>query len=157
MHEHAALGSHTHNMRRHSRRTIEGETLMNATTRKQFLAVIAASTLVFAAGCSDTSNQSGTVGQKVDRTTDKMAASTERAATNTAVAVDDATITTKVKAAVLAEPGLRSLQINVDTKDGRVTLAGTVDNAELKQRATQVAQSVEGVKSVTDQLTVKSS
>ena len=83
--------------------------------------------------------------------------STERAADKTAAVIDDATITTKVKAAVLAEPGLKTLQINVDTKDGRVTLAGTVDNAELKQRATQVAQSVEGVKSVSDQLTVKSS
>jgi osmotically-inducible protein OsmY len=129
---------------------------MNITTSKQFLAVIAASTLVFAAGCSD-SNDRSTVGQKVDRAADKVAASTERAADKTATVIDDATITTKVKAAVLAEPGLKTLQINVDTKDGRVTLAGTVDNAELKQRATQVAQSVEGVKSVSDQLTVKSS
>ena len=128
---------------------------MNFTTRKQFLAVLAASTLVFAAGCSDNSNQ--TVGQKVDRATDKVAAATERAADKTATVIDDATITTKVKAAVLAEPGLKTLQINVDTKDGRVTLAGTVDNAELKQRATQVAGAVEGVKSVSDQLTVKSS
>ena len=128
---------------------------MNFTTRKQFLAVLAASTLVFAAGCSDNSNQ--TVGQKVDRATDKVAAATERAADKTATVIDDATITTKVKAAVLAEPGLKTLQINVDTKDGRVTLAGTVDNAELKQRATKVAGAVEGVKSVSDQLTVKSS
>ena len=128
---------------------------MNFTTRKQFLAVLAASTLVFAAGCSDNSNK--TVGQKVDRATDKVAAATERAADKTATVIDDATITTKVKAAVLAEPGLKTLQINVDTKDGRVTLAGTVDNAELKQRATQVAGAVEGVKSVSDQLTVKSS
>ena len=55
---------------------------------------------------------------------------------------------------MLAEPGLKTLQINVDTKDGRVTLAGTGDNAEPKQRATQVARAVEGVKSVTDQPTV---
>ena len=51
---------------------------MNITTSKQFLAVLAASTLVFAAGCSD-SNDRSTVGQKVDRAADKVAASTERA------------------------------------------------------------------------------
>jgi len=71
--------------------------------------------------------------------------------------VDDAAITTKVKAAVLAEPGLKSMDINVDTKDGVVTLAGTVGSQDLKQRATQVAQQVQGVKQVSDQLVVKSS
>lgn len=128
---------------------------MNLINRKQWLAVLAAGTLVFAAGCSDSSNQS--VGQKVDNATDKVAAATERAVDKTAAVLDDATITTKVKAAVLAEPGLNTLQINVDTKDGNVTLNGTVDSPELKQRATQVAQAVEGVKTVSDQLTVKSS
>ena len=71
--------------------------------------------------------------------------------------IDDATITTKVKAAVLAEPGLKSLQINVDTRDGNVTLNGTVETPALKERAMQVAQAVEGVKSVSDQLVVKAS
>ncbi len=128
---------------------------MNPTTRTQWLAVLAAGTLLFAAGCSDSSNQ--TVGEKVDRATDKMVAATERAVDKTAAVLDDATITTKVKAAVLAEPGLSSLQIDVDTKDGNVTLNGTVDTPELKERATQVAQAVEGVKSVSDHLMVKSS
>ena len=71
--------------------------------------------------------------------------------------MDDAAITTKVKAAVLAEPGLKSMDINVDTKDGVVTLAGTVGSQDLKQRANQVAQQVQGVKQVSDQLVVKSS
>ena len=128
---------------------------MNARIRMQLVAVFAAGTALFAAGCSDRSNE--TVGQKVDRATDKVAAATERAADKTAAVLDDATITTKVKAAVMAEPGLRALQINVDTKDGKVTLNGTVDTPQLKDRATQVAQAVEGVKSVSDQLVVKSS
>ncbi len=33
------------------------------------------------------------------------------------VAIDDAEITTKAKAAIFAEPGLKSLQISVDTGD----------------------------------------
>jgi hyperosmotically inducible protein len=60
-----------------------------------------------------------------------------------------------VKTAVLAEPGLKSLQINVDTKDAVVTLSGTVDSPELKSRAVQIAQGVQGVKSVNDNLSVK--
>ena len=100
-------------------------------------------------------------------TSDKMATTTDRTATTTtnrtttgatnetAVAVDDAAITTKVKTAVLAEPGLKSLQINVDTKDAVVTLSGTVDSPELKSRAVQIAQGVQGVKSVNDNLSVK--
>jgi hyperosmotically inducible periplasmic protein len=70
-------------------------------------------------------------------------------------ATDDAAITAKVKTAILAEPGLKSLQINVDTKDGTVTLSGTVDNADLRERAKQLASSTSGVKGVVDQLTVK--
>lgn len=128
---------------------------MNARIRNQILAAVVAGTALFAAGCSDRPGE--TVGQKVDNTTAKVAAATERAADKTAAVLDDAAITTKVKAAVLAEPGLKALQINVDTKDGNVTLNGTVDTPQLKERATQVAQAVEGVRSVSDQLVVKSS
>lgn len=128
---------------------------MKERTRMQLVAVLAAGTALFAAGCSDRSNE--TVGQKMDDATAKVAAATERAADKTAAVIDDATITTKVKAAVLAEPGLKTLQINVDTRDGNVTLNGTVDTPELKERAMQVAQAVEGVKTVSDQLVVKPS
>ena len=68
-----------------------------------------------------------------------------------------AAITAKVKAAILAEPGLKSLQINVDTSGATVTLSGNVDNADLKERAKQIASNTSGVKGVVDQLAVKSS
>jgi hyperosmotically inducible protein len=118
------------------------------------LAAALAGIALFGAGCSDRSSPD-TVGQKIDRTTDKMAAATDNATAKAAVAIDDATITTKVKTAVLAEPGLKTLQIDVDTKNGVVTLAGTVDTPALKDRAQQVAQAVNGVKSVDNNLTVK--
>lgn len=82
----------------------------------------------------------------------KMAAATDKMAT----AVDDSTLTAKVKAALMAEPGLRSLQISVDTKNAAVTLSGSVDTAASKDRAKEVASSVAGVATVVDQLTVKS-
>ena len=81
-----------------------------------------------------------------------MAATTDKVV----AAVDDGTLTTKVKAALLAEPGLRSLQIAVETKNGAVTLSGTVDNATSRERAKDIASSVTGVATVVDQLTIKS-
>jgi len=126
--------------------------------QKQFsmtvLAAALAGVALFGAGCSDR-NSTDTVGQKVDRTANKMATATDNATAKAAAAIDDATITTKVKTAVLAEPGLKTLQIDVDTKSGVVTLAGTVDTPALKDRAQQVAQSVNGVQSVNNNLTVK--
>jgi hypothetical protein len=128
----------------------------------QLLAIVAGLSLM-SAGCSDR-NSTETVGQKVDRATDKMASATDKMASATdkatakaAAAMDDATITTKVKAAVLAEPGLKTLDITVDTRAGVVTLAGTVASNDLKQRAEQIAQGVEGVRQVSDQLVVKPS
>ena len=59
-------------------------------------------------------------------------------------------------AALLAEPGLRSLQISVDTKNAAVTLSGSVDSSVSRDRAKEVASSVAGVSTVVDQLTVKS-
>src|SRR5215468_9199893 len=49
--------------------------------------------------------------------------------------IDDTMITTKVKAALLAEPGLKSAQINVATKDATVTLSGAVDSDIVRDRA----------------------
>ena len=93
----------------------------------------------------------------MDRATDKVAAATKETANKVENVADDAAVTTKVKAAILAEPGLKSLQINVDTKDAVVTLEGTVDNDSLKQRAVQIANSTTGVRQVVDKLSVKSS
>lgn len=74
-----------------------------------------------------------------------------------AVAADDTTITAKVKAAILAEPGLKSLQIDVDTRDATVTLTGNVDSDAMRDRAKQIAMNTEGVKNVVDNLSVKAS
>ena len=70
------------------------------------------------------------------------------------VAIDSAT-TVKIKSALLADPEIKSLRIDVDTKDGAVTLSGTVPNAANAERAATVAKGVDGVKSVANRLTVK--
>ncbi len=122
--------------------------------RVALLALIAGAALAVA-GC-DNPKSTDTVGQKMDRATDNMATATDRATSKAAAAVDDTAITTKVKTSIIAEPGLSALKIDVDTKDGVVTLTGTVDSAAMKDRAHQVAQSTSGVKSVVDNLVVKS-
>ena len=126
--------------------------------QKQFsmtvLAAALAGVALFGAGCSDR-NSTDTVGQKVDRTANKMATATDNATAKAAAAIDDATITTKVKTAVLAEPGLKTLQIDVDTKNAIVSLSGNVDTTQVKARAAQLAETVPGVRSVVNNLVVK--
>lgn len=66
----------------------------------------------------------------------------------------DAMITTKVKAAFVADTSLSALDISVETQDGNVMLTGTVGtDAEIKQAA-ETAGGVEGVKQVQNDLTV---
>jgi hyperosmotically inducible protein len=88
---------------------------------------------------------------------DKLAAQTGQAVDKLASAADDSAITAKVKAAILAEPGLKSLEINVDTKGATVTLSGNVASDNLRDRAKQIAMSTEGVRNVVDNLSVKTS
>ena len=69
--------------------------------------------------------------------------------------IDDSVITTKVKAAILEEPSLKTLQISVETYKGVVQLSGFVDSAQSVKKAGEVAGKVSGVTSVKNGLTVK--
>lgn len=69
--------------------------------------------------------------------------------------VDDAVITTKVKTAILNEPALKSLEINVETFKGIVQLSGFVSSSAAENNAVEVARRVKGVKSVKDDMQVK--
>jgi osmotically-inducible protein OsmY len=69
-------------------------------------------------------------------------------------AAADGWITTKVKVRLMAEPGLSPFAINVDTRDGVVSLFGTVESADLKSRAEAEARMVKGVKAVENDLQV---
>ena len=69
--------------------------------------------------------------------------------------VDDAVITTKVKAAVLEEPSLKSAEINVETFKGIVQLTGFVRSRADINKAVEVAKAVKGVKSVKNDMILK--
>ena len=62
--------------------------------------------------------------------------------------MDDTAITTKVKAAILNEPTLKSAGFNVETFKGVVQLSGFVSSQAAETKAVEVASSVGGVKSV---------
>jgi hyperosmotically inducible protein len=66
--------------------------------------------------------------------------------------IDDSAITAKVKTALLAEPGIPSADISVETVSGKVTLSGKVTDRAQAERAVQVAAMVEGVKGVDNRL-----
>jgi hyperosmotically inducible protein len=69
--------------------------------------------------------------------------------------VDDAVITSKVKAAVLGEASLKSAEINVETYKGIVQLSGFVRSRTDINKAVQVARGVKGVASVKNDMVVK--
>lgn len=79
------------------------------------------------------------------------------AATNVGEAVTDATITTKVKAALADDVSMKTLKLDVDTKDGVVTITGTVATADMRLNITKVAEQVQGVKSVDNRVEIKPS
>jgi osmotically-inducible protein OsmY len=68
---------------------------------------------------------------------------------------DDATVTSKVKADLIADPLTKARDISVTTEQGVVHLSGSVDSKEQQDEATRVANSVPGVRSVDNGLQVQ--
>jgi osmotically-inducible protein OsmY len=84
------------------------------------------------AGCASTSTQEGT-GEYVD----------------------DAVLTTKVKAAIFKEPTLKSTEINVETFKGTVQLSGFVARPADISKASAITRSIQGVKAVQNDIRLK--
>jgi osmotically-inducible protein OsmY len=98
--------------------------------RNIYVATVAGLVLALSSGCSSTPR---TVGQTID----------------------DATVTARVKAALIEDPQTKAYQIDVDTYQQAVKLNGFVDSEAARVRASAVARGVDGVKSVDNDLTVK--
>lgn len=123
--------------------------------------------LVVGLAACDKPGPAETAGKKIDQTADEANKKIGKAADKVGeklneqgekagVAIDDAEITAKVKAAIFAEPGLKSLQISVDTIKGVVTLTGSVDSPASSDRAKALASAVTGVKQVENRLALTS-
>ena len=70
-------------------------------------------------------------------------------------ALDDKVIGSKIKAKLINEPGIRSLNIDVDVNNGVVTLTGLVEYKFQKNRAIEIAQNTTGTIKVIDNLTAR--
>jgi osmotically-inducible protein OsmY len=132
-------------------------------------AVLVSATLLSACGRND----NRTAGEKVDDTIAKAeqkghevasdvreaGRDARQAAGNTSDTVADKSmdmaITTEVKAHLAGDPQLSALAINVDTVDGRVVMHGSAPDAASRGRATEIARAVEGVVSVSNELTLQ--
>lgn len=68
----------------------------------------------------------------------------------------DAATTSEIKAKLLADDIVPSRNVKVETTNGVVQLTGTVENKAQSDRAESIAKAIEGVKSVKNDLTVKS-
>ena len=71
------------------------------------------------------------------------------------VKVDDGIVTAGVKAALLADEKVKSLDIAVVTRKGEVQLSGFVDGQSQMDRAVMIATAVEGVTSVSNVMSIK--
>lgn len=69
--------------------------------------------------------------------------------------VDDSAITAKVKTAFAQDPGVKAIEVKVETYKGTVQLTGFVTTEEEKARAEQLAKGVPGVKTVENKIALK--
>ena len=79
----------------------------------------------------------------------------KQASQTTGGAIDDSSITAKVKSALVDSEATKAGDIKVETRGGVVQLSGFVSSQAQKDAATKVAQSVTGVKSVNNGLGIK--
>ncbi|HXE81410.1 MAG TPA: BON domain-containing protein [Vicinamibacterales bacterium] len=99
--------------------------------------------LALAAGCT----------QKEPAETAEVRQKAGDAASAVGEAVSDGWITTKIQAKFFADEEVKARNIDVNTENGVVTLTGTVDNEQARQRAVEIARATDGVVRVEDRLT----
>lgn len=92
--------------------------------------------------------------READAKTDEAQRKAGETADDVGDAAANAALTSLVKTKFLADTTISGLRIDVDSKNGVVTLTGTVPSAAEKNRALKVARETEGVKSVVDRLKV---
>ena len=88
------------------------------------------------------------VGAEVGERTAEAAEATRRA-------VADGTLTTKIKAKMALDDTVKALDLDVDTRNGVVTVGGAVRSEAERQRALALARETEGVTQVIDRLRVR--
>lgn len=88
---------------------------------------------------------------------DQAKAAAKEASASVSSGGDDAVITASVAAGLIKDPDLSAIKIDIDTKQGVVSLYGPAPTEAARLRATDIAKAVKGVSSVENKLTVKNS
>jgi hyperosmotically inducible protein len=105
-------------------------------------------------GIAKTEQVAKDAGNTVKEASKEAQAAGSQAGASMGEKIDDVAITAKVSGSLAKDPDLSAIKINVDTKDGVVTLNGPAPNAAAKDKATAIAKQVQGVNSVNNQLMV---
>lgn len=105
---------------------------MNTSNKSKFLLSALFSGALLLSGCASTSTQE-----------------------STGEFVDDAVITTKVKAKFVEDKTVSALNVNVETFKGTVQLSGFANSMVEADRAVQLARETKGVKSVKNDIRIK--
>ena len=87
-------------------------------------------------------------------TTDKMEQKAKGAAQDAKAGISESWLTAKTKIALFGDDRIKGGQVSVETVNGEVSLRGKVDSDDAKAAAASIAQAVEGVKSVRNDLQV---
>jgi len=101
--------------------------------KRAFIIAALATTTLLVGGCATDNREKSTVGQLVD----------------------DAKITTQIKARYAESPVVRALAIKVDTDNGHVTLSGYAKSSEEKNTAESIARNVSHVRSVKNNIVIQ--
>lgn len=140
---------------------------MRSTLHKGLLAMSSLAVLLALGACGQREDAASTAARQETREAAADAGAAARdagtavmgaagdAATTVERKLDDAEIVTKVNAGLAADKDLSALAIDVDSKDGIVTLSGTAPTSAAKERAETIAKNVKDVKTVNNQLQVK--
>ena len=93
-------------------------------------------------------------GEAIGTTAERAGRGAAEAASQAGEILSDAALTGKIKSKMALDDSVSAGSIGVKTKDGRVTLSGTVKTADERRRAVQLAKETKGVRAVDDRLTV---
>jgi hypothetical protein len=114
-----------------------------------WLALLLALT-VASAGCRGAEPK---VGREVEQDREEPAVGVEETE-EIAVDIEDASTTAKVRTKLAGDERVSAFDVNVSTRDGIVTLKGSVDERGAKQAAEEIARSTEGVSDVVNMITI---
>src|SRR5438132_649370 len=119
---------------------------------KRFFVLLLALVLAgfFAGGCRTAKNTGTAIKEGTEAGAKEVGEGAEKAGKK----MDDAAITAAIKAKFANDETVSAKNIDVDTKNGVVTLNGTVASQAEADKAKELAQSVDGVKTVNSNLMV---